>query len=173
MTLVMSAIVASLATIAVNVMVLRLMRRHHQSHAIRADPENAARIIVPSGWQHEIGQAEAALAVMQESLVRELNHKKHLAALGLAVAKINHDMRNMLSSAQLLSDRLANVTDPRSKNCAKLVATLDRAIRFCQATMTYGRAVDELPKLRRFSLRPLVDEAVERHAASRLPYRDR
>ncbi|VTZ48206.1 Histidine kinase [Methylocella tundrae] len=163
MTLVMSAIVASLATIAVNVMVLRPMRRLTTNLTqFGADPENAARIIVPSGRQHEIGQAEAALAVMQESLVRELNHKKHLAALGLAVAKINHDMRNMLSSAQLLSDRLANVTDPLAQRIApKLVATLDRAIRFCQATMTYGRAVDEPPKLRRFSLRPLVDEAVE------------
>ncbi len=99
---------------------------------------------------------------MQESLVRELNHKKHLAALGLAVAKINHDMRNMLSSAQLLSDRLANVTDPLAQRVApKLVATLDRAIRFCQATMTYGRAVDEPPTLRRFAFRPLVEEAAE------------
>lgn len=163
MTLVMSAIVASLATIAINVMVLRPMRRLTSNLTqFGADPENAARIIVPSGRQHEIGQAEAALAVMQESLVRELNQKKHLAALGLAVAKINHDMRNMLSSAQLLSDRLANVTDPLAQRIApKLVATLDRAIRFCQATMTYGRAVDEPPKLRRFALRPLVDEAIE------------
>ena len=38
---------------------------------------------------------------MQDTLVRELTQKKHLAALGLAVAKINHDLRNMLASAQL------------------------------------------------------------------------
>ena len=163
MTLVMSAIVASLATIAINIMVLRPVRRLTSNITeFGADPENAARIIEPSGCRHEIGQAEAALAVMQESLVRELNHKKHLAALGLAVAKINHDMRNMLSSAQLLSDRLVNVTDPLAQRIApKLVATIDRAIRFCQATMTYGRAVDEPPKLRRFPLRRMVDEAIE------------
>ncbi len=163
MTLVMSAVVAGLATIAVNIMVLRPVRRLTTNLTeFGADPENAARVIVPSGRSDEIGQAEAALAVMQESLVRELNHKKHLAALGLAVAKINHDMRNMLASAQLLSDRLANVTDPLAQRVApKLVATLDRAIRFCQATMTYGRAVDEPPKLRRFALRPLVEEAIE------------
>ncbi len=163
MTLVMSAIVASLATVAVNMMVLRPMRRLTTNITeFGADPENAARIIAPSGRNHEIGQAEAALSIMQESLVRELNQKKHLAALGLAVAKINHDMRNMLASAQLLSDRLANVTDPLAQRLApKLVATLDRAIRFCQATMTYGRAIDEPPKLRRFALRPLVNEAAE------------
>jgi signal transduction histidine kinase len=163
MTLVMSAIVASLATIAINIMVLRPVRRLTSNITeFGSDPENAARIIAPSWCRHEIGQAEAALAVMQESLVSELNHKKHLAALGLAVAKINHDMRNMLSSAQLLSDRLVNVTDPLAQRIApKLVATIDRAIRFCQATMTYGRAVDEPPKLRRFPLRRLVDEAIE------------
>jgi signal transduction histidine kinase len=163
MTLVMSAIVAILATIALNVMVLRPVRRLTSNITeFGADPENAARVIIPSGRNHEIGQAEAALARMEGSLVRELNQKKHLAALGLAVAKINHDMRNMLASAQLLSDRLANVTDPLAQRVApKLVATLDRAIRFCQATMTYGRAIDEPPVLRRFALRPLVEEAIE------------
>ncbi len=91
---------------------------------------------------------------MQDTLVRELTQKKHLAALGLAVAKINHDLRNMLASAQLLSDRLANVTDPLAQRLApKLVATLDRAIRFCQATLTYGRATDEAPKPRLVELR--------------------
>ena len=81
---------------------------------------------------------------MQRTLVRELNQKKHLAALGLAVAKINHDLRNMLSSAQLLTDRLADVPDPLTQRLApKLVATLDRAIRFCQSTLAYGRAVEK------------------------------
>lgn len=161
-TLVMSGIVAILATIAIHLMVLRPVRRLTTNlMEFGADPENIARVIVPSGANHEIGHAEAALAVMQEALARELNEKKHLAALGLAVAKINHDLRNMLSAAQLLSDRLANVTDPLAQRLApKVVATLDRAIRFCQATLTYGRAIDEPPKLRRFLLRPLVEEVI-------------
>lgn len=162
-TLVMSAIVAGLAVVAINIMVLRPVRRLTTGLVeFGADPENTSRVIVPSGCHHEIGEAEVALAVMQEALAQQLNQKKHLAALGLAVAKINHDMRNMLASAQLLSDRLADVTDPLAQRLApKLVATLDRAIKFCQATLTYGRAVDEPPKLRQFALRPLVDEAIE------------
>jgi signal transduction histidine kinase len=162
-TLIMSAIVACLAVIAINIMVLRPVRRLTTGLIdFGADPGNTSRIIVPSGSNHEIGQAEVALAVMQDALAHELNQRKHLAALGLAVAKINHDMRNMLSSAQLLSDRLANVTDPLAQRLApKLVATLDRAIRFCQATLTYGRAVDDPPKLRSFALHGLVDEAIE------------
>ncbi|HLH10456.1 MAG TPA: HAMP domain-containing sensor histidine kinase [Methylovirgula sp.] len=158
-----AALVAVFAVTAFNLMVLRPMRRLTTNIGeFGEDPENAARIIVPSGSSHEIGCAEEALATMQETLVRELNQKKHLAALGLAVAKINHDLRNMLASAQLLSDRLANVTDPLAQRLApKLVATLDRAIRFCQAILTYGRAADEAPKPRLFGLRAVVGEAAE------------
>jgi signal transduction histidine kinase len=161
--LTISALVAILAVAILNFMVLRPMRRlTNNITEFGADPENASRIIVPSGDTHEIGRAEEALATMQDTLVRELTQKKHLAALGLAVAKINHDLRNMLSSAQLLSDRLANVTDPLAQRLApKLVATLDRAIRFCQATLTYGRATDEAPKPRLVDLRTTVAEAAE------------
>jgi len=161
--LTISALVAALAVGILNFMVLRPMRRLTSNITeFGADPENASRIIVPSGNPHEIGRAEEALATMQDALVRELTQKKHLAALGLAVAKINHDLRNMLASAQLLSDRLANVTDPLAQRLApKLVATLDRAIRFCQATLTYGRATDEAPKPRLIDLRTTVAEAAE------------
>jgi len=163
-TLVMSMIVANLATVAIHFMVLRPVRRLTNSLIeFGANPENSSRrIIVPSGGNHEIAHAEAELAIMQDALVRELNEKKHLATLGLAVAKINHDMRNMLASAQLLSDRLANADDPFVQRLApKLVATLDRAIRFCQATLTYGRAVDDPPKSTRFPLHGLVAEVME------------
>lgn len=162
-TLVMSAIVAILATIAIQVMVLLPVRRLTTSITdFGANPENALPIIVPSSASDEIAHAEEELAIMQDSLVRELNEKKHLAALGLAVAKINHDMRNMLASAQLLSDRLVNAEDPLVQRLApKLVATLDRAIRFCQATLTYGRAVDDPPKPVHFSLHALVTEVME------------
>ncbi|QXX76162.1 HAMP domain-containing sensor histidine kinase [Methylovirgula sp. HY1] len=161
--LAISMIVACLAVISIHLMILRPVRRLTTNLIeFGDDPENAARVIVPSGHRHEIGCAEEALATMQDTLVRELNQKKHLAALGLAVAKINHDMRNMLGSAQLLSDRLANVTDPLAQRIApKLVATLDRAIRFCQATLTYGRAADEVPKPQRMELRAVVTEAAE------------
>jgi signal transduction histidine kinase len=161
--LTIAVIVASLAVFSIHLMVLRPVRRLTTNLVeFGADPENAARIIVPSGHGHEIGRAEEALATMQEALVRELNQKKHLAALGLAVAKINHDMRNMLASAQLLSDRLTNVTDPLAQRIApKIVATLGRAIRFCQATLTYGRAADEMPKPQKIDLRGLLTEAAE------------
>ena len=161
--LIVSVIVATLAALAMHRMILRPVRRLTNSIMdFGADPGDRTRIIDPSNRAHEIGQAERALAVMQEALVIELGQKKNLADLGLAVAKINHDMRNMLASAQILSDRLANVTDPLAQRLApKLVATLDRAIRFCQATLTYGRAADEPPRPRLLRLRAHVAEATE------------
>jgi signal transduction histidine kinase len=163
LSLIISAIVAALAVLALNLMVLRPVR-HLTSSLVRfgENPEDVSRIIRPSGRDHEIGRAETALAGMQTALARELSQKKHLAALGLAVAKINHDLRNMLASAQLVSDRLSTLSDPTTRRIApKLVSTLDRAIRFCQSTLAYGRAVEHPPELRRFQLRPIVADAAE------------
>ena len=99
---------------------------------------------------------------MQRQLVGTLQHKSRLAALGLAVAKINHDLRNMLSSAQLFSDRLTDSDDPLVMRFApKLIKTLDRAIVFCQSTLSYGRAVEQPPARRLVQVGPLVDDARE------------
>ncbi len=163
LSLVISLIVAGLAMAAIHLMVLRPVKRLTSNlMEFASDPENASRIIKPSGRHTELGLAEEALADMQKALANELIQKKHLAALGLAVAKINHDLRNMLASAQLLSDRLADTPDPLSRRIApKLIATLDRAIAFCQSTLTYGRAVERAPQRSSANLAALVREAVE------------
>lgn len=163
LSLAISLFAALLAVIALSVMVLSPVRRL-TGNLIRfaADPQDESRIISPSGSRHEIGQAEDALADMQRALARELREKKRLADLGLAVAKINHDLRNMLTSAQLLSDRLAESSDPVvARNAPKLVATLDRAIRFCRATLAYGRSSEETPQLARIDLRPVAEDALD------------
>ena len=101
-----------------------------------ADPENPRRIIEPSLRADEIGEAERALARMEATLADELRTKKHLAELGLAVSKINHDLRNMLAAAQLMSDQLIETRDAKIRRFApRLIATLGRAIDFCQATL--------------------------------------
>lgn len=127
-----------------------------------ADPENPQRIIEPSLRADEIGEAERALARMQGTLADELRTKKHLAELGLAVSKINHDLRNMLAAAQLMSDQLVETRDAKIRRFApRLIATLGRAIEFCQATLAYGRAAEATPSLRQVALRQLVTEQAE------------
>ena len=127
-----------------------------------ADPENPRHIITPSLRADEIGEAERALARMQNTLSGELRTKKHLAELGLAVSKINHDLRNMLAAAQLMSDQLVESRDAKIRRFApRLIATLGRAIEFCQATLAYGRATEATPVLRPVTLRELVAEQAE------------
>ena len=94
-----------------------------------------ARVIVASGRQDEIGTAERELGDMQRELSALLQQKTRLAALGLAVSKINHDLRNLLSSAQLFSDRLSSSQDQQVQRFApKLMRALERAISFCEST---------------------------------------
>ena len=125
-------------------------------------PEDASRVIEPSRRHDEIGRAEAELATMQHQLRAMLQQKAHLAALGLAVSKINHDLRNMLAHAQLMSDRLRTVRDPAVQRLVpKLVGALDRAIELCSNTLKFGKAQEASPERRRFKLTPLVGEVGE------------
>jgi len=158
LSLVISGITAGLLYLALQIVIVRPVRRLTASIAAFADePEDVSRIIVPSDRGDEIGVAERSLAQMETALAGELRQKRHLAELGLAVSKINHELRNMLTTAQLLTDRLETVPDPTVQRVApRLVATLGRAIDFCQATLAYGRAAEPLPQRRRVRLAPLV-----------------
>jgi signal transduction histidine kinase len=161
--LTIAAVVTCVLWAALWRMVLQPVRRLTSNIiAFGESPQDGSRVISPSGRGSEIGRAEAALAVMQRSLAHELAQRKRLAELGMAVARINHDLRNMLSAAQLISDRLAAIPDPLAQRLApRLVATLDRAIQFCQATLTYGAGREQSPSRRRFDLSELVGQVVE------------
>lgn len=161
--LLISGLTAFLVYLALNWMIVEPIRRLAANvMEFEIDPENPHRVIDPSHRVDEIGEAERALARMQSTLAGELRTKKHLAELGLAVSKINHDLRNMLAAAQLMSDRLVETRDPKIKRFApRLIATLGRAIDFCQATLVYGRATEAAPVLRAVALRQLVAEQGE------------
>ncbi len=128
--------------------------------AFREAPENAALILSPTPRADEMGILERELAAMETEIFSLLRQRRHLAELGLAVAKINHDLRNMLTSAQLLSDQVATLDDPKVQRLApKLVTTLDRAIDFAQSVMDYGRQSVAAPRFESVALRALVEEA--------------
>ena len=158
--LVISGITAGLVYLALQRAIVGPVRRLTGNIAAFAEaPEDGARVIRPSGRGDEIGVAERALARMQQVLAGELRTKRRLAELGLAVAKINHELRNMLTTAQLLTDRLDTASDPEVRRVApRLMATLGRAIAFCEETLAYGRLVERAPRRRRVTVRPLVAE---------------
>jgi hypothetical protein len=161
--LLISGISAALVYLALHYMFVRPMRRVTANMmAFRADPENTDRIMVPSARTDEIGIAERELATMQTELASMLHQKSRLATLGLAVAKINHDLRNLLGSAQLISDRLLSLPDPGVQRFApKLMRALERAIAFCQSTLSYGRLQEPPPERKPMLLEPLVEEVYE------------
>lgn len=160
----LSIIISIIAATAVyftliKVLVRPMMRLTQNMVHYGEDPEDANRIIVPSKRGDEIGVAERELAGMQAELNLLLHQRRRLADLGLAVSKINHDLRNMLSSAQLISDRLGELPDPTVQRFApKLIASLDRAINFCNDTLRFGRAEEAAPRRELFSLATLVEE---------------
>jgi signal transduction histidine kinase len=158
-----SGFAAMLVYLSLHLLFVRPLRRITANMmAFRGDPENPARIIEPSRREDEIGIAEHELAAMQSDLVSMLQQRNRLATLGLAVSKINHDLRNLLSSAQLFSDRLSSLPDPHVQRFApKLMRTLERAIAFCQSTLSYGRAQEPAPDRRMTELKPCVEEVRE------------
>ncbi|WP_417477969.1 sensor histidine kinase [Maricaulis sp.] len=128
----------------------------------RYAPHDPARTIRPGGARNEIGQAETELARMQTEIRQALHQRERLAALGEAVATINHDLRNVLASAQLVSDRLATDSDERVRGMGqRLVRAVDRGVRLCEATLEFGRAEESPPVRQRVILADLLEEAAD------------
>jgi signal transduction histidine kinase len=163
LSIIISVITAALVYLALNTILVRpMMRIAENMLRFSQHPEDASRIIVPTIRTDEIGTAERELAHMQTELSLLLHQKSRLAALGLAVSKINHDLRNMLANAQILSDRLAVSPDATVQRFApKLIASLDRAIAFCNDTLRFGRAEEAAPRRERILLLPLVHEVAD------------
>jgi len=125
-------------------------------------PEDARRIISPRASLRELREAETALQAMETQLTSALRQKDRLAQLGSGVAKVSHDLRNILTSAQLFADRLEGSEDPLVKRMApKLVGSITRAVNLCESTLAFGRAEEPPPQLARFELAPLVAEVIE------------
>lgn len=126
------------------------------------EPDNPSRIMVPESRQDEVGATQRRIAAIEIELQKSYARQKHLANLGLAVSKINHDMRNILASAQLMSDHLSDAKDPMVQKLApKLIKAIDRAVNYSQSVITYGRTQETPPKREHLALRKLIDDVQE------------
>ena len=163
LSIIISLFTAALVYIALSALLVRPMIKITKNMLHYGEnPEDTSRIIIPSKRADEIGTAERELEAMQRQLSGLLLQKNRLAQLGLAVSKINHDLRNMLANAQLISDRLSEVPDPTVQRFApKLIASLDRAINFCTNTLQFGRAQEDAPRRDLSLLRPIVNDVAE------------
>lgn len=160
---VISILTAGLLFFAVRRLLVSPIRRVVDHMSAYADaPEDARRVIEPKAGVLELREAETALKAMQLQLTGALRQKDRLAQLGSAVAKISHDLRNILTTAQLLADRMEVSRDPAVKRAApKLVASISRAVNLCESTLAFGKAEEPPPALTRFMLKPVVADVLD------------
>ncbi|WP_417742849.1 sensor histidine kinase [Salipiger sp.] len=165
--LLLSAVISVITALLLFLAVRRLLVRPIKGvvgHMIRfaEAPEDARRIIKPSASVTELREAEEALQSLQTQLAASLRQKERLAQLGGAVARVSHDLRNILTSAQLFTDRIEMSEDPSVKRMApKLVGSITRAVSLCENTLAFGRAEEPAPVLTQFNLAELVNEVLE------------
>ncbi|WP_322891664.1 MULTISPECIES: HAMP domain-containing sensor histidine kinase [unclassified Yoonia] len=168
-----SVVTASLLFFSVQILLVRPIKgvvAHMQNYA--KAPEDARQIITPTARVRELRDAEVALQVMQTQLTGALRQKERLAQLGGAVAKVSHDLRNIMTSAQLFTDRIGGSDDPLVKRMApKLVNSITRAVNLCETTLAFGRVDEPAPALARVNLSRIVEDVVdsERLAAGDYP----
>ena len=159
---VISIITASFLFLAVRVVLVRPIKSvvgYMQRYA--SAPEDARGIISPNSKVTELREAEEALQMLQTDLTQALKQRERLAQLGAAVAKVSHDLRNILTSAQLFTDRIEASDDPLVARMApKLVNSITRAVSLCESTLAFGRAEEPPPTLTMLSLNDVAADVV-------------
>lgn len=128
--------------------------------AFRQDPRKRLGNSQEITRQDEVGQLEHEFVDMKEGVRTAFQQQERLATLGMAMAKINHDLRNVLTSAQLISDRLAGDKEERiSRMGERLVRAVDRGVKLCEATLSFSQSVEERPEPKPIRLATLIGEA--------------
>lgn len=165
--LILSAVISVITGILLFLAVRRLLVRPIKNVVAQMQnyaeaPEDARRIIKPRSRVRELREAEEALKSLETQLSASLRQKERLAQLGGAVARVSHDLRNILTSAQLFTDRIETSEDPAVKRLApKLVGSITRAVSLCETTLAFGKAEEPAPLLTQFNLAELVAEVIE------------
>ncbi len=158
-----SIITAGLLLVALNWMLVRPLRQLTASVlAFAANPEAADAVLHPPARDDEVGTAMRELAAMQTVVRAALKQRERLAALGTAVTKINHDLRNMLSTASLVSESLTLIDDPKVQKVApRLYAAINRAVGLCEQTLAYSRSGTVTLARSAFPLGDLIHDVCE------------
>ena len=158
-----SVVTGMLLFIALQLLIARPIKNVISSMiSFRNNPEDASNIIEPSSRISELHEAENALSELQHQLIASLRQKERLAQLGGAVSKVSHDLRNILTTTQILADTFEGSDDPKVQRMApKLIKSLERGINLCERTLTYGKAEEREPKPELMALKPLVDTVIE------------
>ncbi|MAP95665.1 MAG: histidine kinase [Ponticaulis sp.] len=162
LSLFVSTFVGILIYLTLVLTVVRPIRRITRSiEGFRDDPRNTETLIFPSSRSDEIGRAENTLSDMETTVKAAFRERERMAQLGEAMAKINHDLRNSLSAAQIVSEGLSMSEDPRVQRAVpRLERALERATKLAEDTLRYGRSEAPEPEIDAHNLHEIVDEAI-------------
>ncbi len=128
--------------------------------AFRENPERSRAIRSRSKRKDEIGQLQREFTDVKQSLRAAFRQRERLAGLGLAVAKINHDLRNVLTSALLISDRLSMNSEPKmSEMGERLTRTVERGISLTNDVLSYSKAETADPQIQDTRIAFVIGEA--------------
>src|SRR5689334_12785830 len=141
LSIVISLVTATFIFGALQWLLVRPMRNLTQRMVdFRANPEDMSQDDAAARRRDEIGVAEREFVQLQKQIRKALKQRERLAALGTAVSKINHDLRGVLATAQLVADRLAHSDNPEVKKMAPaLVRSIDQAVALCSDTLNFTR----------------------------------
>ncbi len=160
LSIIISLFTATLVYISLQWMIVRPIGRLTDAMTrFRQNPEDSTRLIETRPRSDEIGVAQQELRDMQQQVQGSLRQKNRLAALGTVMAKVNHDLRNTLATAVLVSDKLQYIEDPEVKRVTpRLMKAIDRAIDLCSQTLNYASDDGLVLRPRAFGLRDLIEE---------------
>ena len=160
LSLAIAVITGGLIYLALSAMIVRPIQRLAKGLGdFREDPNMRRNVLKPSNRRDEIGQLQREFFDMKQSVRTSFRQRERLASLGMAVAKINHDLRNVLTSAQLVSDRIAMDKDERVAVMGeRLVRAVDRGVRLCTDVLNFSHAKEEELEIEPVRLALLVGE---------------
>lgn len=160
LSLAIAVITGSLIYLAMLFLIIRPIEKLAKGLSdFRQDPEMRMSNMSPTNRKDEIGQLEREFHDMKEGVRASFKQKERLATLGMAVAKINHDLRNVLTSASLVSDRLASDQDERvSKMGGRLTRAIDRGVKLTGDVLNYSQSGSESVEFETFRISLLVGE---------------
>ena len=145
-------------------LIVRPMQRIKNSIvAFRRSPEDMNARHKAGRRRDEIGIMGRELARMQSDLRLSLIQRTKLAHLGEAMSKVNHDMRNILTTAQLACEVIEQkATDPSvEKSTKRLVSAMDRAVNLCDSTLNYSHEDELILSKTTINLFEMIDDVGE------------
>lgn len=161
LSLIIAIITGSLIYWSMSALIIRPVKRLAEDMtAFRENPELRREVRSRPKRKDEIGQLEREFIDMKQSQRAAFHQRERLAGLGLAVAKINHDLRNVLTSALLISDRLSmNADEKMSTMGERLTRTVERGISLTEDVLSYSKAESADPQIQDTRIAFTIGEA--------------